>query len=40
MMAAGHGLVFFTKLGFLSELEQNAVVWRPLVGVSEITLML
>jgi DNA-binding transcriptional LysR family regulator len=37
LIMGGHGLVFFTKLGFLSELEQNAVVWRPLVGVSETT---
>lgn len=37
MIVAGRGLAFFTKLGFLDELEQNAAIWRPLVGVSEMT---
>ena len=30
MIIAGRGISFFTKIGFIDEIERGEVVWRPL----------
>jgi DNA-binding transcriptional LysR family regulator len=37
MVARGRGIAFFTKLGFIDELDRGEVVWRPIAGVSDNT---
>ena len=32
MIIAGRGISFFSKIGFMDELERGEVVWRPLAN--------
>ena len=37
MVVRGRGVGFFTRLGFIDEIDRNEVVWRPIAGVSDNT---